>query len=240
MTSTEEAAESRISPKYNALRVSKRETAMSSAYGNIARPGDSAVDPLARLLPMSTTLPDSSTPVSVVRLTKDSPPAVLSTVMDMLNAEIEAGNSYPQETQLDLPGFLAYFLSHDAFAVLSNSEVAGAFYIKPNYPGRCSHICNGGFLTRNGFRRQGVATLMGTLFIKFAPLLGYRASVFNLVFENNEASVGTWRKLGFTEIGRVPNAGRLKKPEGGEEYVDAIMFYYDFVGTEEPEESDDR
>lgn len=83
---------------------------------------------------------------------------------------------------------------------------------------------------------------MGQLFIQFAPKLGYRSSVFNLVFENNQASVGTWRKLGFREIGRVPGAGRLTKQGGGEEYVDAIMFYYDFTAPseDEEEESDDR
>jgi L-amino acid N-acyltransferase YncA len=82
---------------------------------------------------------------------------------------------------------------------------------------------------------------MGQLFIRFAPLLGYKSSVFNLVFENNTASVSTWRKLGFREIGRVPKVGRLKAEKGGEEFVDAIMFYYEF-GVEEadPEQSDDR
>jgi len=78
---------------------------------------------------------------------------------------------------------------------------------------------------------------MGLAFIQIAPLLGYKASMFNLVFENNIASVHLWRSLGFTEIGRVPNAGYLIKKkeiteqtntEVEEEFVDAIMFYYSF------------
>lgn len=28
--------------------------------------------------------------------------------------------------------------------------VAGCFYVKPNFPGRCSHVCNGGFIVRWG------------------------------------------------------------------------------------------
>jgi len=73
---------------------------------------------------------------------------------------------------------------------------------------------------------------MGLAFIQIAPLLGYKASMFNLVFENNIASVHLWRSLGFIEIGRVPNAGYLIKKkeitEIEEEFVDAIMFYYSF------------
>ncbi len=52
---------------------------------------------------------------------------------------------------------------------------------------------------------------MGLAFIQIAPLLGYKASMFNLVFENNIHSVHLWRSLGFREIGRVPNVGYLKK-----------------------------
>lgn len=80
---------------------------------------------------------------------------------------------------------------------------------------------------------------MAFAFIQIAPLLGYKASMFNLVFENNIASVRLWRSTGFQEIGRVPNAGYLIKRkdanertensvEEEEEFVDAIMFYYQF------------
>jgi L-amino acid N-acyltransferase YncA len=79
---------------------------------------------------------------------------------------------------------------------------------------------------------------MGLAFIEIAPLLGYKASMFNLVFITNIPSVRLWRSLGFQEIGRLPNAGYLiKKKETNEqandeveeEFVDAIMFYYSFT-----------
>jgi ribosomal protein S18 acetylase RimI-like enzyme len=62
--------------------------------------------------------------------------------------------------------------------------------------------------------------------------------MFNLVFITNIPSVRLWRSLGFQEIGRLPNAGYLiKKKETNEqendeveeEFVDAIMFYYNFT-----------
>ena len=62
-------------------------------------------------------------------------------------------------------------------------EIAGAYYIKPNYPGRCSHVCNSGFLVPNSARGKGMGNILAQSFLKFAPALGYRQSVFNLVFE---------------------------------------------------------
>lgn len=69
----------------------------------------------------------------------------------------------------------------------SEVDVWGAFYIKPNFPGRCSHVCNGGFITDPSRRRRGVATLMGHAFLRFAKDLGYKSSYFNLVSSMNAA-----------------------------------------------------
>ena len=35
-------------------------------------------------------------------------------------------------------------------------ECLGSFYVKPNYPGRSSHVCNGGFLVTDAARNRGV------------------------------------------------------------------------------------
>jgi len=146
----------------------------------------------------------------------------------LLNAEIEEGISYPQDTTLSVDDFKAYFLSADAFTVRNRKtqELMGGFYLKPNFPGRCNHICNGGFLVSPPYRKLGLGKIMGKAFCFLAKDLGYRASMFNLVFVNNIPSIKLWRSLGFVETGLVPKAGRMKN---GEE-VDAIQFYRDFRG----------
>lgn len=107
--------------------------------------------------------------------------------------------------------------------------VAGVYYVKPNYPGRSSHICNGGFLVPPSQRAKGFGAVLARSFLHYAPRLGYEASVFNLVYVNNVASVRLWERLGFTKAGRIPRAGRLRKADGtGEEYVDAWVFYKQF------------
>ncbi|KAL9940135.1 hypothetical protein V8E36_000840 [Tilletia maclaganii] len=111
--------------------------------------------------------------------------------------------------------------------------VAGFYYVKPNYPGRSSHICNGGFVVSPLQRGLSIGHTLGKSYLHYAPQLGYRGSVFNLVYVNNVASVRIWDQLGFTRAGLIPRAGRLKcegerGERGEEEYVDAIVFYKSF------------
>ncbi|KAG7091092.1 hypothetical protein E1B28_010147 [Marasmius oreades] len=177
--------------------------------------------------------------------------------------EVEDGRTYPQEGPVDLESFQTYFFAADVLLAIKQDHersiempysdgaeiaigieqarqqrrwdecVAGFYYIKPNYPGRSSHICNGGFVVPLSHRGSGFGTLLAKSYLYYAPKLGYRASVFNLVYVNNVASVKLWEGLGFTKAGRIPHAGRLKTPDGeGEEYMDAWVIYKSFVDDE--------
>ncbi|KAI0653496.1 hypothetical protein C8Q70DRAFT_600079 [Cubamyces menziesii] len=107
--------------------------------------------------------------------------------------------------------------------------IAGCYYVKPNYPGRSSHICNAGFLVPPSQRGHGIGRVLARSYLHYGPRLGYEASVFNLVYVNNVASVRLWEALDFTKAGRIPRAGRLRTADGdGEEYVDAWVFYRRF------------
>ncbi|KAB8235247.1 GNAT family N-acetyltransferase [Aspergillus alliaceus] len=152
--------------------------------------------------------------------------------------EIKAGCTYPMEEPMALDRFAEYWFG--TFAVVAvlgeeeglregrdwEKECLGTFYIKPNYPGRCSHVCNAGFLTTVAARNRGVGIVMGETYLDFAPKLGYKYSVFNLVFENNVASVKIWERLGFKVIGRVPGAARLANSS---ELVDALIIGRDLA-----------
>lgn len=143
--------------------------------------------------------------------------------MELMNLIVREGRSWPFEVEFaTIDSYRAYFLSHTAFVVRaiddgldsngqpsSAGELMGCFYIKPNYPGRCSHICNGGFISHPKFRRQGVARLMGQVFLQAAKDLGYKSSYFNLVFRSNVASVQLWESLGFQRVAVLEDAARL-------------------------------
>jgi L-amino acid N-acyltransferase YncA len=152
-------------------------------------------------------------------------------VRALFNTVILEGNTYPQDKPLLVDEFTAYWLSRDAFVVrtveetgiqqLTGKTVLGAFFLKPNFPGRCSHICNAGFIVQPGMRGQGIGRLMGEEMLNIATSLGYSAVIFNLVFETNTASIRLWQSLGFETIGRIPKA--VKLPDG--QVVDALMMY---------------
>ncbi|BCR92494.1 GNAT family N-acetyltransferase [Aspergillus chevalieri] len=194
------------------------------------------------LKPRQTTLPKASNaPVTLYPITNgpDCLPADLIKYLHAeFSAEIERGATYPMEEPMELEKFAGYWFGTFAVVALLGEEgkiregrdwkreCLGTFYIKPNYPGRCSHVCNAGFLTTNAARNKGVGIVMGETYLEYAPKLGYKYSVFNLVFENNTASVKIWEKLGFKVIGRVPGCARLANSE---ELVDALIIGRELV-----------
>ncbi|KAJ8296843.1 L-azetidine-2-carboxylic acid acetyltransferase [Rhodotorula toruloides] len=133
------------------------------------------------------------------------PNELLAYLQGVFNDVVEEGRTYPQMSPLSLDEF-------------------------PNYPGRSSHLCNGGFVVPTVHRGLRVGSTLGRSYLHYAPLLGYRGSVFNLVYVSNVASVKIWDGLGFQRAGLIPGAGKLKGKDGAEdEYVDAIVYNYQFV-----------
>lgn len=182
-------------------------------------------------------LPDG-TDVSILPFNSvaEAPERLIQTIQDLLNDVIIDGKQYPQDKPLNRQQFLDYYFP--AFVAvmvkgkvgstkswdMDKNQFLGCFYIKPNYVGRASHICNAGFLVPKELRNRKIGKTMGKNYVKMAPKLGYSYSVFNLVFKTNVGSVKIWDDLGFDRIGLVPKAANLK----GLGYVDAIMFGYDF------------
>ena len=119
--------------------------------------------------------------------------------LELMNMEIATGNSWPfLECYDSLDDYCSYFHSHNSYAVRfadqekHGKDLLGCFYIKPNFPGRCSHICNGGFITNKKYRKMGIGKFMAKSYLKMAKDLGYRASFFNLVFSCFEVYYGNF------------------------------------------------
>jgi GNAT superfamily N-acetyltransferase len=189
--------------------------------------------------PRVVTLRDRVTIATIVPFSSQNqvPPSLLAYLSDQLNKEIDMGDTYPMIDTMPGEKFSSYwFQNFGAVMLLGNIESAdevvegkdwateclGSFYIKPNYPGRSSHVCNAGFLVTDAARNKGVGRLMGESYLDWAPRLGYTYSVFNLVYETNVASCRIWDALGFKRIGRVKGAGNLKSYPG--RLIDAIIY----------------
>lgn len=137
---------------------------------------------------------------------------------------IDEGQTYPQD-EIDEKSFRQYFLSHNCFVFRlqeSNKTIAG-FYIKPNFPGRSSHLANTGLAVSSEYRGRGLGKIMMPRIVKYAKIIGYEALYTNLVYATNTASLQVCKEGGFVEVGRIPRAGNLK----GLGYTDAIQLYRD-------------
>lgn len=173
------------------------------------------------------------------------PASLIDFLHSEFNGEIERGDTYPQDKALTRDEFVHYwfhsfcviFLETSALSIPDNITraedwsplVLGTFYIKPNYMPRCSHNCNAGFLVNAAHRGKKIGHRLGQVYLKWAPLLGYKYSVYNLVFVTNIASWKIWDNLKFDRIGLVPKAALLK---GHDELVDAIIFGKDLTNIE--------
>ncbi|KAK2004019.1 hypothetical protein LX36DRAFT_27158 [Colletotrichum falcatum] len=201
------------------------------------------------IVPRQVTLRDRQTTATIIPFASqhEVPPSLVRYLSDQLNKEIEGGDTYPMMDPMPADKFGAYwFQNFGAIMLLGNIERAdltdgmdwsreclGSFYIKPNYPGRSSHVCNAGFLVTDASRNRGVGRLMGECYIDWAPKLGYTYSVFNLVYETNVASCKIWDALGFKRIGRVKGCGNLKSHPG--QLIDAIIYGRDLIPGESEE-----
>jgi GNAT superfamily N-acetyltransferase len=205
--------------------------------------------------PRQVTLRDRVTIATIVPFSSQHqvPASLLTYLSDQFAKEIELGDTYPMMNALPSDRFASYwFQNFGAIMILGNIESAdevsddrdwatqclGSFYIKPNYPGRSSHICNAGFLVTEAARNKGVGRLLGEQYIEWAPKLGYFYSVFNLVYETNVASCRIWDALGFKRIGRVKGAGNLKSYPG--QLIDAIIYGRDLGPEGEDFVSEER
>lgn len=124
---------------------------------------------------------------------------------ELLNREIDKGDTYPMMDSMPLSSFGPYwFANFGAVMVLGDiqsveeithmeergvdwaKECLGSFYIKPNYPGRSSHVCNGGFLVTDAARNRGVGRLMGEGYLEWAPKLVSRKRCFGIVTSDTD------------------------------------------------------
>ena len=124
---------------------------------------------------------------------------------------LKEGNSYPQTLPFNFEEFLNYFSPKNSKVLIckkNNTEIIGACYIKPNFPGRSSHIANCGYIVKKQYRGQKIGFHLGKRSIDIAKELGYRGIIFNLVFKENIASIKLWEKLGFKIIGTIPDAAK--------------------------------
>ena len=138
---------------------------------------------------------------------------------------IAAGDAYVFEADTTREAFLAYWFAAHAYVAIENDEVLGSYLLKPNQPGRGSHVANASYMVASTARGKGIGGLMCDHSLHQAKSLGFRAMQFNIVVSTNAAAVALWQKHGFAIVGTVPAAFRHESMG----YVDAHVMFRDLA-----------
>ena len=163
------------------------------------------------------------TPVELVLAENDD----VAAVQDLYRVIVEEGTSYPHQHPLDREGVLDYWFRGKTTIVAYSTEdpraegLLGAFYLKPNWPGRARKVANAGFIVAPAWRNKGLGWLLGATMLDYARSLGYHSVIFNLVFSQNPVAKALWVKLGFSDLGVIPRA--VENADGT--YQDAVIMF---------------
>jgi len=126
---------------------------------------------------------------------------------------LSRGDVFPYPEETSAAEFAEIWLAPNSFSYVAvddqaNGEILGAYYVKPQWPGRGSHVATATYMVAERARGRGIGRILGEHSLKAAQERGYSAMQFNLVISTNEPAVALWKKIGFKIIGTVPGGFR--------------------------------
>lgn len=98
-------------------------------------------------------------------------------------------------------------------------HVLGAYTLRPNHPGRGSHVATASYLVDAGERGRGIGRALGVHSLERARALGFAAIQFNFVVSTNAAAVRLWKDLGFQVLATLPGAFQHRSAGRVDAYV---------------------
>lgn len=136
----------------------------------------------------------------------------LDEMLAIWNAVVEEGNAFPQEECLDAETGEQFFASQSycGVAVDEADRIVGLYILHPNNVGRCGHICNASYAVLASCRGQHIGEQLVRDCMQNAKEIGFRILQFNAVVETNLHARHLYERLGFCQLGVIPNGFRMK------------------------------
>ncbi len=156
---------------------------------------------------------------------KQYEPADVEDAISVWNDVVEEGVAFPQEHFLAAEDGNAFFLSQSYTGIARDAEtdaLVGLYILHPNNVGRCGHIANASFAVREDLRGQHIGEQLVLDCLDRARELEFRILQFNAVVEDNVLARRLYERLGFREVGRIPEGFRMK--DGS--FAEIILYYY--------------
>lgn len=127
------------------------------------------------------------------------------------NEVVEDGIAFPQEELLTEKTGAEFFGSQTYCGVAEeNGTIYGLYILHPNNIGRCGHICNASYAVSKAFRGKHIGELLVKDCLVQAKKCGYGVLQFNAVVESNIHARHLYERLGFVQLGTIPNGFRMK------------------------------
>lgn len=149
----------------------------------------------------------------------------LAMMIKIWNEVIEEGNAFPQAECLDLSSGREFFDSQTYCGVAEDSdsnEILGLYILHPNNIGRCGHISNASYAVSKRARGLKIGEKLVRDCLVQGKENGFRILQFNAVVSTNTAARRLYEKLGFVQLGTIPQGFLMKDGH----YEDICPYYH--------------
>jgi L-amino acid N-acyltransferase YncA len=146
-------------------------------------------------------------------------------MIEIWNEVVEEGIAFPQEDTLTLQTGTKFFSeqTYSAVAVdVNTEEIYGLYILHPNNVGRCGHICNASYAVKSSRRGLHIGEKLVLDCLKQGKLYGFGVLQFNAVVATNTHARHLYERLGFVQLGTIPNGFRMKNGD----YEDICPYYH--------------
>ena len=135
----------------------------------------------------------------------------LADLIRIWNEVVEEGVAFPQEDFLDMESGAAFFASQSYTGVAEeDGRILGLYILHPNNIGRCGHICNASYAVSSVARGRHIGEQLVIDSLRIGKELGFKVLQFNAVVESNVHARHLYERLGFKQLGTIPQGFRMK------------------------------
>lgn len=148
----------------------------------------------------------------------------VAAAMEIWNKVVREGVAFPQVEELTEQEADGFFSSQSYTGVAEDSEtgeIVGLYILHPNNVGRCGHIANTSYAVKLSKRGLHIGEQLVKDSLTMGARLGFRLMQFNAVVAANVHALHLYERLGFTQLGRIPQGFLMKDGH----YEDIILLY---------------
>lgn len=148
----------------------------------------------------------------------------LPAMIKIWNEVVEDGIAFPQTECLDIQSGKEFFDSQSYCGVAENTDskkVLGLYILHPNNVGRCSHISNASYAVSKNTRGMKIGEQLVKDCLKQGRKHGFKILQFNAVVSTNTPARKLYEKLGFVQLGTIPQGFLMKDGH----YEDICPYY---------------